>query len=186
MQKEREPAQVQQEKTIGQPWDGTQAVIERLLKSFSVYYDVTRFEENGEALAARCDYFEHSQKYVMSKRAELWSADSEEFLYLFQVPHLTMETFARCRDFALEDGKGRMHIGPGHMYSFITPVFVCGSCDEEARRALRKCRYYKSFRLSFYGWMDYRTVLVDLGTGRVEGNKSSHDVIKTIKKVLKL
>lgn len=31
-------------------------------------------------------FFEHSGQYVISKKAELWSAENEEFLYLVNIP----------------------------------------------------------------------------------------------------
>lgn len=121
-----------------------EAAIERLLKSYKVYYNINMFDNEQTPLTARCDFFEHSQKYILSKKAELWSADAEEFLYILNIPHLTLELFEKWRDYVYEDGMSRLHIGPGHMYSFITPVFVCDICDEDARKVLKKCRIYKS------------------------------------------
>ena len=36
-----------------------------------------------------------------------------------------------------------------HMYTYITALFVCDSCDEDARKALKRCKLYKSFKLSY-------------------------------------
>ena len=66
-----------------------ETAIARLLKSYEAYYDVHLFEDEQIPITARCDFFEHSQKYVISRKAELWSADCEEFLYLLDIPHLT-------------------------------------------------------------------------------------------------
>lgn len=164
--------------------DTREIAIDRLLKSYSAYYNIYKFDEEHKPLTARCDFFEHSEKYVLSKKAELWSVNSEEFLYLLDIPHLTVELFEKWRDFVYEDGMERLHIGPGHMYSFITPVFVCDSCEESALRALKKCRIYKSFHFSFHGWMDYHVALVDLSKGRVYSNASGHSTAKILKKVL--
>ena len=49
-----------------------------------------------------------------------------------------------------------------HMYTYITALFVCDSCDEDARKALKRCKLYKSFKLSYWGWMDFHTGLVVL------------------------
>jgi len=160
------------------------AAVECLLRSYERYYNVYPYEEEKRPLAARCEYFEHAQKYVLSKKAELWSADCEEFLYLLEMPVLTLALFETWRDFVCEDGKKRMHVGPGHMYSYITPVFVCNSCEEEARRALKKCRIYKSFQFSFHGWMEVHTALVDLGQNRIDTNRGGQPMAKNLKKVL--
>lgn len=161
-----------------------ETAINRLLKSYAVYYNITMFNDERTPITARCDFFEHSQKYVVSKKAELWSANSEEFLYILNIPHLTKELFEKWRNYVYEDGMKLLHVGPGHMYSFITPVFVCETCDEDARRALKKCRIYKSFHFSLHGWMDYHVAVVDLSKGRVDANRSGHQTAKILKKVL--
>ena len=118
---------------------------ETLLRVYRSYYNIHRFdggesaireggagkgrtdeevieavEQNDYPLISRCDFFEHSQKYVISRKAELWSADREEFLYLFSMPELTMDLFKKCRDYVYNDGMDRMNVGPGHMYTYLT------------------------------------------------------------------
>ena len=88
----------------------------RLLKSFETYYNIHMFDNEQIPITARCDFFEHSQKYVLSQKAELWSADSEEFLYLLNIPHLTLPLYKQWRDYVHEDGMKLLHVGPGHMY----------------------------------------------------------------------
>ena len=110
-----------------------ETAIARLIKSFSSCYDIHPAEDDRNPITARCDFFEHSGRYVISKKAELWTADNEEFLYLINIPHLTRELYEKWRDYAHADGIERLHIGPGHMSSYITPVFICDSCDEDAK-----------------------------------------------------
>ena len=133
-----------------------ESAIERLLKNYEPYYDIHRMINGDQSLiTARCDFFEHSGQYVISKKAELWSADNEEFLYLVNVPHLTLDLFESLKNEIHEDGMGRIHVGPGHMASYITAVFVCDTCDEDARKALKKCRIYKSFHFSLHGPQEF-------------------------------
>ena len=78
----------------------------------------------------------------------------------------------------------RIHVGPGHMASYITPIFICDTCDEAARKALKKCRIYKSFHFSLHGWMDHHTALVELSTGQIDGNLGGRHTANILKKVL--
>lgn len=158
--------------------------IERLLRSYQVYYNIIQDDDRPEELVARFEFFEHSERYVLSQKAELWSSDGEEFLYLINIPHLTLPLFEKWRDFTHEDGMGRLNIGSGHMYSFITPVFVCDTCDEDALKALKKCHIYKSFHFSLHGWMDYHAAVVEIKTGRISSNRSGHTTAKVLKSVL--
>lgn len=159
-------------------------ILNRLLKGYERYYNITRIEDGQAYLKAVCEFYEHSEKYVISRKAELWSADGEEFLYLFEVPHLTAEIYNQCKLYAYEDGMKRLNIGPGHMYSYITAVFVCDSCTSDAATALKKSRIHKSFHFSFHGWMDYRAALVLAQESRIDGNRAGRCVVKIMKKVL--
>ena len=69
--------------------------IDKLCESYSVYFDVERFEENEDLLAATCFLYVHSEKYVLVKAAKLWEADSNEYVYIFNVPHLTKDIFTK-------------------------------------------------------------------------------------------
>lgn len=162
-----------------------ESAIERLLKNYEPFYDI-HMMINGDRspITARCDFFEHSGQYVISKKAELWSAENEEFLYLVNIPHLTLETFEELKSEIHADGMKRIHVGPGHMASYITAVFICDTCDEDARKALKKCRIYKSFHFSLHGWMDHHTALVELSTGQIDGNLGGRHTAKILKKVL--
>ena len=182
---------------------------ETLLRVYKSYYNIHRFdggesaireggagkgrtdeevieavEQNDYPLISRCDFFEHSQKYVISRKAELWSADREEFLYLFSMPELTMDLFKKCRDYVYNDGMDRMNVGPGHMYTYLTAVFLCDSCDADVIRTIKKTRIYKSFHFSLHGWMDHHTALVELSTGQIDGNLGGRHTAKILKKVL--
>ena len=158
--------------------------IEKLLDLYTRQYNIDRDAAGVPYLAARCDYFEYNQQYVISRKAELWSANREEFLYLFDVPHLTEEIYRQCEAWANQDGSGRMKIGPGHMSSDITAVFVCDGCDDYALAALKKSRIHKSFHFSFHGWMDYRAVLLLPNKESVETNGAGKREVKFMKKVL--
>lgn len=181
---------------------------DKLLRLYKSYYNIHRFDggesavregstakgktdeevsrivaEGGYPLIARCDFFEHSQKYVISQKAELWSADREEFLYLFSVPELTMDLFERCRDYVYDDGMERLSAGPGHMYTYLTAVFLCDTCDADVVRAIKKTRIYKSFHFSLHGWMDYHNAVAVFDKSVVDSNFSGKSSAKFMKKI---
>ena len=181
---------------------------DKLLKVYKSYYNIHRFdggesavrdggpvkgrtdeevklyiEQKDYPLIARCDFFEHSQKYVISRKAELWAADREEFLYLFNVPELTMEIFEKWKAYVCEDGMERINVGPGHMYTYLTAVFLCDSCDNNVIRAIRKTRIYKSFHFSLHGWMDYHNVVAVFDNSFVDSNYSGKSSAKFMKKI---
>ena len=91
--------------------------IERLLKSYRSSYNIHPDEDDRNPITARCDFFEHSGQYVISKKAELWTADTEEFLYFLNIPHLTLELYQKWRDYVHEDGMNRLHISKSFHFS---------------------------------------------------------------------
>lgn len=159
-------------------------VVDLLLASYEAYYNIHIQEDSFPYLNAICEYYEHSQKYVMSQKAELWSANCEEFIYLFHVQNLTEDIYKASIDYALKNGLERANIGPGHMYTYITPIFVCNSCDNNAKKILKKCRIYKSFKFSLHGWMDFHTAVVEVDHNTITTNASGKCVGKNLKKVL--
>ncbi|MGN0298579.1 MAG: hypothetical protein ACI4C1_05270 [Lachnospiraceae bacterium] len=165
--------------------ESREKVVERLLKSFEVYYNITRFEEERQLpLVALCEFFQHDQKYMVSKKAELWATYNEEFLYLFNLSHLTQKEYQRCLDYAYEDGMRRMNIGPNHMCSSITVVILCDDYDKEAKAALKQCRISKSFHFSLHGWMDVRTVMIPTSEEKFYHNSVGRSNAKILKKIL--
>lgn len=172
------------ERHVNQKYLTQEEAVERLLQYYKVYYNITRYDSDKLPLVAFCEFYEHSQKYVLSQKAELWSENSEEFIYLFRVSHLDAALFRSLKEYAYEEGMKQLHIGPGHMCSVISPVILCDTCDKEALREIRKCRIYKSFHFSLHGWMDFRVAAVILQEERIERNASGHSTAKILKKLL--
>ncbi len=163
---------------------------DKLLKSYEAYYDIEKYDcENEVPLIAKCTFSVHSMKYVLVKSAVLWSADSNEHVFIFSTEYLTKALYEKCRDYAYEKGMALIDPKPGHMYTYITTIFLCDECDMDARKALKRCRIHKNFHFSLYGWMDFHTALVI--SDRTETNKdcivtngSGHENAKIIKKIL--
>ena len=185
-------------------------VIECLLAGYRRYYNVTRFDggynpppeefkgiceadkltppdlPEDVSFNALCEYYEKAEGYFLFHRNELWTTHQEEFIFLFSVPALTMTAFEACRDYACEEGMKLAHIGPGHMYTYISPVIVCSTAELEAVKALEKCRIYKSFKFSFHGWMDFHTACFETSKQKLYFNHSGLCMKKNLEKVLGL
>ena len=110
--------------------------VERLCTIYQSQFDINRCSAEQTPLAVTMDFYALSDKYVLSKKAKLWEAKSFEYVYVFSVPHLTREIYESCEKMAYEHGMARIQPGPTHMYTYITTLFVCDSCDEDARQAL--------------------------------------------------
>ncbi|MDD6211900.1 MAG: hypothetical protein PUB22_01935 [Clostridiales bacterium] len=159
-------------------------LLEQILAGYEGYFDITRMPEEEKPLAATCFFHVHNSKYVLVKKARLWEADCNEYVYLFSMPELDEETYRFCEKLAYDRGMQLIEPKPGHMYSYITAVFLCDRCTPGARKLLQKCHLYKSFRFSFYGWMDFHTAVIDCSDMSIHTNRSGKDLKKVFRKLL--
>lgn len=157
---------------------------DKLLDRYAGYYDISPAGEGQAPLVATCDFHAHSEKYVLSRKAKLWEAGSHEYVFVFSVPHLTEDIFNACRAYAYEHGMAKVEPGPNHMYSYITAMFLCDTCEKAAKKTLRRCRIYKSFKMAFWGWMDFHTGLAVLEDEKAFSNASGRSAAQLLKKTL--
>lgn len=157
--------------------------LEKLLRSYRSSYDIEIADTSVAPLAASCHFYQHTSQYVLMKKAELWSADTTEHVYIFSVPELTADLYQTCEKLAYEQGMALIDPKPGHMCTYITAVFLCDSCTDEALKLIKKCKLYKSFHFSLHGWMDFHSVAIDLGKQEITHNRSGHTTAKIMKKI---
>lgn len=73
-------------------------MLEKLLDAYSGYFDIERAESSALPLVAVCHFNVRTAKYVLLKKAELWSADSNEHvLHIFRTGSLTRSCTAPAR-----------------------------------------------------------------------------------------
>lgn len=160
-----------------------EALLNRLLRAYTAYYDVERVE-GQEPLVATAFFHIHGVKYVLVKKAQLWAADNNEFVYVFSCPRLTAELYERCLEQAYEAGSRLIQPDENHMSSYIVALFLCDACDPEARKRLKRCRRRKSFQFSLKGWMEVHTAVIDLGMDAVTANSDGRNTADFLKTVL--
>ena len=160
----------------------SERVLEGLKKAYTTYFDIEEIDD-GTALKARCDYHMRDSQYVLVKKAELWAAESHEYLYLWDagcldVP-LTEEIFRRT----LEDGEPRVKPHSQHMYTYLTAVALYDSAQPDALTQLKKLKKRREFKLSLHGWMEFRIAAVDLSTGEITVNRAGKALAKDLKRL---
>ncbi len=162
--------------------------VQRLLEQYTSQFDIITYDcgfDGNEALQAACVYHSRSEKYVLSKKAQLWAAETNEYLYIFSLDKLTMDTYQTCRDQALHLGMQLVQPHAEHMYSYITTIILCDEADTDVLQALQKYKKSKNFKLSLHGWMEYRIAVVVNDSTAVFANKSGKDVKTFLQKFAK-
>lgn len=158
-------------------------ILDKILRSYSTYYDVEKYDSRKDPLVAKCEFHVHNEKYVLTKKAQLWSSDANEYVYIFKMNSLTKDDFIKCKDYAYENGMKLINPKPGHMYSYITTIFICDTCEKEAERLLKKCKITKNFKFSLHGWMDFHISCINISENKICGNKSGNVTSKFLKEI---
>ena len=117
--------------------------VKRLLAAYRGFYNITPAEDlpgagRPEGLLCRCDLDMKNAQYVLSRKNELWSAESHEYAYVFTFPRLYEDLYRELESYVYEEGMKLIHPGKGHMCSILTLLVVCDECTPEAEKLLKK------------------------------------------------
>lgn len=160
----------------------SERVLQGLKNAYTAYFDIEDIDD-GSALKVLCAYHNRDSQYVLVKKAELWAAESHEYLYLWDAERLdgalTEEIFRRT----LADGEPRVEPHAQHMYTYLTAVVLCGSAEPDALEQLKRLKKRRDYRLSLHGWMEFRIAAVDLSNGEITVNRAGKALAKDLKRL---
>ncbi len=146
--------------------------LETLLRSYESYFDIQRDVAcGGLSFAAFAVFHSRSERYVLSKKAQLWAAENHEYTY-FALCDVLTEDLVRSYGFAaLEDGRAHIKPNAEHMYSYVSLIFIANTITDAAAKLLQRTDYRKDFLFSIHGWMEFRMVAYECATGRKLHNR---------------
>lgn len=151
---------------------------ERLIDRFRQLYDVTECCD-GE-LICRAEFHSTSESYVLTKNAELWSHDDNEYVFIFSGECLNAEDASERIERTRAEGMERIVPKDGHRTSDITTIFVYDVIQAESKRIIGKYSFRKNYALMFRGWTDHRVGALELSTGDVLTNRAGRSLRKIL------
>ena len=157
----------------------SERVLEGLKKAYTTYFDIEEIDD-GTTLKARCGYHMRDSQYVLVKKAELWAAETHEYLYLWDAGHLDLDGVEEIFRRTLDDGEPRVKPHAQHMYTYLTAVALYDSADPDALNRLKKLKKRREFKLSLHGWMEFRIAAVDLSNGEITVNRAGKALAKDL------
>lgn len=160
----------------------SETVLEKLKAAYAAYYDIEEIND-GTSLKARCDYHMRDSQYVLVKKAELWAAESHEYLYLWDAGHLDLDGVEEVFRRTLADGEPRVRPHSQHMYTYLTAVVLFDSAGPDALERLKKLKKRREFKLSLHGWMEFRIAAVDLSNGEITVNRAGKTLEKDLRRL---
>lgn len=161
-------------------------VLARYARSFDVYKERAI---NGRQYTAYAYFSSLGEKYVLVKKAKLWSVKAYEHVFFLAPETLTPELL----DDLMREVKeymepvlvrhGEKYPEEDHMYTYLTFAILCDKTpDPEALKAVRKFRFDKGYKFSMRGHAEARLVVADVSGKNVWTNPAGAELKKLYRK----
>lgn len=152
---------------------------ETLVKLCRGYFDITRDTVIHEIpVAAEAAFFSRSEKYVLVKKAKLWAAEANEYMFIVLSDSLDGDFFDRCVKTFWEEGIGRIKPHKEHMYTYVTLILLADSVSDEVKNKVKRVSRHKDFLFSLHGWADLRIAVRDMSGGKTATNRMGKELKK--------
>ncbi len=155
--------------------------------TFDIYQPYTIF---GREYPAYGYFFSHVEKYLLTRKANMWSADSYEHILFADPEELTvahLEEYRRAVTEYIEPTlvlKGEKLPDPNHMYSYITiAVITEKTLSPEVKKAVRKFKFEKSYMHNIRGYSQGRIAVASMEDENVTLNGAGRTLKKLYKSV---
>lgn len=144
--------------------------LNRLLLKYSGTFDIYQpYTILGREYPAYGYFFSHVEKYVLVRKANMWSADSYEHILFAAPDELTpahLEEYRQAIAEYIEPTlilKGKKLPEPNHMYSYITMAVVTEKAlPAEMKKAVKKFKFEKSYMHSVRGYSQARLAVASM------------------------
>ena len=155
--------------------------LEKLLPSFGQYYTINK-DTPAAPFLAEAEFRSHNEQYFLVRSAHIADIDSNEFVYFAGTPELDEQTLKELVSKAWELGLARVKPHEGHRNSDITLIILADKITEDTQAAIKKTKFYKSYKLSFWGWSNFKLAAAELGTQGIYSNRLGKDYRKLLEK----
>lgn len=158
----------------------------QVIDGYRAAYDIVMHKDKNEGLVAEAHMHVKESQCLIFKELEMWTADADEYVYIYRVPHLTDEICKKYMDEAYNDGLPKIdldHVSfkKQHMCTHLVALFVCDEIDTDALNRIKKCKVYKNFMFSLKGWMEMHAAVINLTTGEVNSNRYGKETAKYLR-----
>ena len=157
-------------------------VLDRLLKSYSRYYNV-RTEDVEPPFAAEAAFHSHDEQFFLVKSAKLSEAESHEYVFFATGDSLTLEDVRALDQRAWETGMARVKPHDSHRSTDVVLIILAEHIAPEAMEYIRTLKRYQSYRFTLHGWSHYQTIALETSTGTLSANRRGRDLKKLFRNI---
>lgn len=152
--------------------------LDQLLQKYSGTFDIYQpYVIHGKEYPAYGYFFSHTEKYVLVREANMWSADSYEHVLFIRAQEVDQaligEAYALVRDYMepVLVRKGEALPAQGHMYSYLTISLIAERpLSKQMKKAVRRFRFEKGYRFNVRGFAQAHIVCATMEDEKVYTN----------------
>ncbi len=165
--------------------------LDRLLLKYSGTFDIYQpYVLLGKEYPAYGYFFSHVEKYVLTRKANMWSSDSFEHILFTTAEELTLELLAEYKK-AVTDymepqlvRKGEQLPAENHMYSYLSIAAVVEKpLRPEVKRAVKKFKFEKSYMHSIRGFSQAHLAVATMEDEKAYVNRINHASLKIYRNI---
>lgn len=145
-----------------------------VLEGYKSSYDiVSDIDIEDLPLKATAELHANEAGYVLIRKAQMWSASSDEYVYFFAKKGFDEKTARDCIEYAYKEGESKVDVETqkDHMCTRITVVLISEHSDDSVRQFVKKEHLYKTIKMSLNGWIEGAAVLVELNDDMVTSHR---------------
>ena len=166
------------------------AYLNIILASYAANFDIYENRMiHGRTFPAYAYFSSFGEKYVLVKKAKLWSVKAYEHVFFLEEEYCTPELLDSLMKEVTEYmepelvRKGEKYPEEDHMYTYLTFAVLClKTPDEAARKAIRNFRFDKGYLFSMRGHAEARLVVADLFGEEILTNAAGRSLVKMYRK----
>lgn len=160
--------------------------LDQILDGYKSGFDIERIDNPDGYLVAKAHMHVIESQCMIFEELKMWTADADEYVYIYHIPHLTDSVCEQVINEVYADGMplidlDHVSLRKQHMCTNLVALFICDTADDTAVKRIKKCRIYKSFQFSLKGWMEMHTALITLPDQQVYSNRYGKDTAKFLK-----
>lgn len=141
--------------------------------------------EDRAPLRAVGEFHSTDSSYVLSKKVTVWSAQSNDYLYIYDLETLDADVCIKGIEAARAEGEKKISPAKDHRSSYVTVVFVCDRADSEAESLLKRYRYRKDFAFGLKGWEEVHAAAAVVSDCRVCSNGDGRNTAKFLRSIIR-
>lgn len=160
----------------------TNEVLERLLRSYTRYYDIYR-EDVTEGFAAEAHFHSHDEQYWLTKSVKLAEADSHEYVFFALTETLSAEAVEYLVEKAWLSGTSRVQASYSHHSSDVALIILADTIEPDAIRTIKKARRFASYKFGLHGFSHLRLIAFEPTSKKIVHNRMGDTLKKLFRNI---